>query len=164
MEIPRDLMLQTSIKWKTSLIGKLFTDTQLDPNEVMRAIRVKWNLKQKLHIVVTQGNLFIISFENEIDKNKILKNEPWQIMGYLLVLKKFSLHLSPQQIAFDTILFWITFTGLQLEHQSPEVIKLLASAAGTFREVDPAENTRMAVGIEQSKRVDLHKPLSVKEQ
>ncbi|KAF9611240.1 hypothetical protein IFM89_028310 [Coptis chinensis] len=113
------------------------------------------------YIVVTQGNLFIISFENEIDKNKILKNEPWQIMGYLLVLKKFSLHLSPQQIAFDTALFWITFTGLQLEHQSPEVIKLLAAAAGTFREVDPAENApRMAAGYRARVEVDLHKPLS----
>ncbi|KAF9596538.1 hypothetical protein IFM89_012269, partial [Coptis chinensis] len=83
------------------------------------------------------------------------------IMGYLLVLKKFSLHLSPQHIAFDTALFWITFTGLQLEHQSPEVIKLLAAAAGIFREVDPAENApRMVAGYRARVEVDLHKPLS----
>ncbi|KAF9625028.1 hypothetical protein IFM89_017100 [Coptis chinensis] len=160
MEIPRNLLLQTSARWNSSLIGKIFTETKLDPNEVMRAIRGKWNLKQRLHILAAEGGRFILSFENEIDKEKILKNEPWQIMGYLFALKDFNPENQPNQVTFKTSLFWINFTGLQLEHQSPSVIKLIAAAAGIVKEIDPPDTTpRDATGYRARVEVDLYKPM-----
>ncbi|KAF9594176.1 hypothetical protein IFM89_028833 [Coptis chinensis] len=160
MEIPRNLLLQTSARWNSSLIGKIFTETKLDPNEVMRAIRGKWNLKQRLHILAAEGGRFILSFENEIDKEKIMKNESWQIMGYLLALKEFNPENKPNQVTFKTSLFWINFTGLQLEHQSQSVIKLIATAAGIVKEIDPPDTTpRDATGYRARVEVDLYKPM-----
>ncbi|KAF9620264.1 hypothetical protein IFM89_010999, partial [Coptis chinensis] len=141
MDIPQDLLLQSQARWTTSLIGKLISDVPHHPNEILRAVRSKWNLKKKLDIVVLEGDLFVFRFEKEADKAKIIKEQPWQVLGYLLVLKAFSPNIPPSTVLFTTTPIWIGFTGLLLEHQLSIVIERIASDTGRVLEVDPVDNT-----------------------
>ncbi|KAF9594948.1 hypothetical protein IFM89_035518 [Coptis chinensis] len=160
MDIPRNLLLQSHARWTTSLIGKLVSDQEQNPNEVLHAIRSKWKLKKKLDIVVVNGNLFILRFEKENDKNKILNAQPWQMLGYLLVLKSYSPELAPSDINFDQAPFWITFGGLHLEHQMPVFIEQISSTVGRFLEIYPADDSpRDAEGYRARVMVDLRNPL-----
>ncbi|KAF9591388.1 hypothetical protein IFM89_004073 [Coptis chinensis] len=160
MDLPRSLLIQSQARWITSLIGRLLTDVEQNPNEILNAIRQKWKLKKKLDIVVVQGNLFILRFEKESDKIKILRHQPWQMLGYLLVLKPFSPDQVPNQTRFDTTPLWITFEGLHLEHQLPLFIERIATAAGRVLQVFPADNEpRDADGFRARVEVDLNHPL-----
>ncbi|KAF9614873.1 hypothetical protein IFM89_020970 [Coptis chinensis] len=161
MEIPRELLIKSRARWEASLIGKIISDSEQQPNEIMKAIRQKWNLRKTLDIVVVPGNKFILSFEKEIDKARILKDQPWQILGYLFVLKAFSPNLNPQDIIFTHQEFCITFEGLLLEHLMPEVIRYLASAAGSVTTVYTPDNSpRDATGYKAKVNVELDRPFA----
>ncbi|KAF9591693.1 hypothetical protein IFM89_005565 [Coptis chinensis] len=140
MDLPRNLLVQSQSHWIASLIGRLHTNTQENPNDILRGIRQKWNLRRRLDIVVLEENNFILRFEKEQDKQRILRNQPWQILGYLLVLKPFGPNLVPRNIDFNTSPFWITFVGLKLEHQLSVVIERIAAATGRVLKVFPPDN------------------------
>ncbi|KAF9621351.1 hypothetical protein IFM89_020010 [Coptis chinensis] len=89
---------------------------------------------------IARGDLFVFRFEREADKAKIIKEQHWQVLGYLLVLKAFSPNIQPSTVLFKTTPIWIGFMGLLLEHQLSIVIERIASAAGRVLEVDPADN------------------------
>ncbi|KAF9616916.1 hypothetical protein IFM89_032878 [Coptis chinensis] len=91
----------------------------------------KRKLKKTLDIVV-DGDCYILRFEKEVDKNKIIRTQPWQMLGYLLVLKPFSPNLTPNELDFSKQALWVVFEGLHLEHQNPTLIKLIARAAGKW--------------------------------
>jgi hypothetical protein len=107
-------------------------------------------------------NLFLIEFENEWDKIRIMEGRPWTFDGNLVSLA--DLDNPTLRIGFQKGIiasFWVCMFNLPLACMSKEMGKRIGASVGTVEEVDVDED---GVGWGEYLRVritlDLSKPLS----
>jgi hypothetical protein len=105
-------------------------------------------------------NLFLIEFQYEWDKSRIMEGRPWTFDGHLLSMVEYDGVKPLQQVNFDRAAFWVRMTNLPLACMSREVGINIGSSVGAVEDVDVADD---GVGWGESLRVrivlDLSKPL-----
>lgn len=66
-------------------------------------------------------NLFVVSFENQGDKGRVLDGKLWLFDNQVLVLKPFDGLTPPQKMNFDFETFWVHMNNLSLACVTCEV-------------------------------------------
>ena len=105
-------------------------------------------------------NIFLIEFENEWDKKRIMEDRPWTFDGDQVSLADFDGITPPSQLKFEKVAFWVQmFNDLHLASMS-KMGKRIRASVGMEEEVDVDED---GVGWGEYLRVriilDLSKPL-----
>ncbi|KAL7183947.1 hypothetical protein ACSBR2_026173 [Camellia fascicularis] len=68
------------------LLGKVLAPKPLNRNAVTNIIRNAWRIWGEFSISPWMENAFCFQFTDEEDRNKILRDRPWSVMGFLLAL------------------------------------------------------------------------------
>lgn len=66
-------------------------------------------------------NLFLLEFENEWDKLRVLERRPWIFEGNLFSVEDFNGLSSPTEIEFEQAMFWVRMFNLPLAYMGKEV-------------------------------------------
>ncbi|KAL5777297.1 hypothetical protein ACOSP7_010223 [Xanthoceras sorbifolium] len=70
------------------LVGKIWTNKQVN-REAFRATILKiWRTKQEVQVEVLQENIFVFHFRNYEDRQRVLSGGPWSFDRGLLVLEE----------------------------------------------------------------------------
>ncbi|KAJ4843319.1 hypothetical protein Tsubulata_030231 [Turnera subulata] len=69
------------------LVGKLLSDEVLNNRAVKVTVRKSWRTGATMDIYDVEANVFIFVFYSSDDKQRILSQGPWTIMGAHLILK-----------------------------------------------------------------------------
>ncbi|XP_042974862.1 uncharacterized protein LOC122306500 [Carya illinoinensis] len=97
-----------------SLVGRLWAERRVG-KEVIRSTMAKiWRVGRGFGFQEIATNLFVIMFENQEDKLRILEGRPWLFDNWLFVLKPFDGFVSPQWMNFDKEVFWVRLNNLPL--------------------------------------------------
>ncbi|KAF9626548.1 hypothetical protein IFM89_034961 [Coptis chinensis] len=124
-------------------------------SRILRRRSMRWN--NLIEVYVDKSSVSN-NIEKESDANKFVHS--LMMMNFEVDTKRMAASKTVGGIKSSTSLFWINFIGLQLEHQSPSVIKLIVAAAGIVKEIDPPDSTlRDATGYRARVEVDLYKPM-----
>ncbi|KAL7214357.1 hypothetical protein ACSBR1_026715 [Camellia fascicularis] len=67
------------------LLGKVLASQSLNNNVVSSIIKGAWKVRGELSISPWNMNTFLFQFSEEEDRNRIFRDCPWSIMGFLLV-------------------------------------------------------------------------------
>ncbi|KAF5178356.1 hypothetical protein FRX31_032056 [Thalictrum thalictroides] len=137
MNIPDDILEANHALWEHTIIITLVNGDGLNPNHVMKCVRQAWRLQQRLDIIPYARNRFVCRFERLTDMERIIADQPWIIIGRLLLIQSFSADMEVHLVTFNTIPLWLGFRGLQLEHLNSAVVSLIASAARNVLNVLP---------------------------
>ncbi|KAF5179946.1 hypothetical protein FRX31_030467 [Thalictrum thalictroides] len=62
------------------------------------------------------NNRFICRFSNVNDQERIEEQQPWMVMGCLILMETFSTGMVAANITFERLPLWMSFRGLELEH------------------------------------------------
>jgi hypothetical protein len=82
-------------------VDKLVTD-RIIPKEFYKAPLTRiWRSTGEITFSVIGENMFIVEFEYEWDKSRIMKGRPWLFDGYLVALTPLA------KLNFDHAAFWI---------------------------------------------------------
>ncbi|XP_035539649.1 uncharacterized protein LOC118344020 [Juglans regia] len=105
--------------------------------------------------------MFVISFENQKDRERVLEGKPWLFDNQLFVLKLFDGLTPPRKMNFDFEEFWVHLNNLPLACMSREVGMQIGATVGNVKGVDIREDgigwgSYLRVKIE----IDLRKKIS----
>ena len=78
----------------------------------------------------------MFTFQHKVDMNRAYQKRSWLIRGGCLILKKWLLNLTWQEIDFSTSLFWAQIHNLLLLWRTKEHILKIGSKIGEVTEVD----------------------------
>ncbi|KAF7835731.1 reverse transcriptase [Senna tora] len=144
-----------------TLIGKVLAEKVLNRNAVVSMIRKGWNVKDGVNIGEVGNNSFIFTFENKEVYNKVMRNRPWAILGYMLVIQKWRVDMAFHEVDLGVSPIWIQIHGLPLEGFNKKNAENLGRRVGdVFAVEDPLAGKKVCgcflrVGF----KMDTRKPL-----
>ncbi|KAF5183665.1 reverse transcriptase [Thalictrum thalictroides] len=136
-ELLLELLLASHAQWNENLIVTLLSGENINANHVMKAIRATWRTRAQLDILKRGNNLYVCRFSRGQDKDRIEEEQPWKVLGKLLLIQPFSVDTDPFVVRFNTVPVWISFQNLPFEHHNPDIVEIVAGAAGETLEVLP---------------------------
>jgi hypothetical protein len=152
---------EIAIKGKYCLVGKLLVERIVGKESIRYAMVRGWKPSGSLSFKVLGDNLFIIEFEYEEDKLRVLESRPWFFEDNLFSVADFD-GLSPaNELSFEEETFWIRMFKLPLACMGRDMGYKLGSTVGVVEEVDTNEE-----GIGWGKylrvriRINITKPLA----
>lgn len=90
-----------------NLIEKIVLARNFNHSLVKDIVTRAWFLSQPVSVSKMDRNVFLFSFENSSDLEKIFRKRPWTLRGAHLVLKKWAPDLLGHEIDFTMSSFWV---------------------------------------------------------
>ncbi|KAF5195632.1 hypothetical protein FRX31_014781 [Thalictrum thalictroides] len=160
MRIPIDMLTANGDMWNHTLIFTLMEGGHLNPNQVMRTVKIKWRVTEVCDMVRAGHNRFVCRFTNLNDHERIEEQQPWVVMGCLILMESFSTGMVAANVKFERLPLWMSFKGLELEHLQSETVRMIGSAAGDVTSVLPVGVIpRSAEGFRARVNVNVNEPL-----
>ncbi|KAI8016696.1 hypothetical protein LOK49_LG05G01921 [Camellia lanceoleosa] len=122
------------------LIGKILTQKVLNKPAVSRIIQNAWKVRKEVAISPLADNVYLFRFENAEDRQKVLRETPWSIMGNLLVLQALVTGSSISEIEFSRCPFWVQVHGLPIDRMTRRNSQIIASSIGNLIGVEAPHN------------------------
>jgi hypothetical protein len=105
-------------------------------------------------------NLFLLDFENDWDKARVMEGRPWAFERNLFAVEEFDGIASPNEIEFNHVAFWIRMFNLPLACMSQKVGFQIGSSVGEVAEVDTdGEGLGWGEYLQIRIKIDISKPL-----
>jgi hypothetical protein len=142
------------------VVGKLIADHIVSKETINTKLRRGWKLPDTLTFTVLGENLFIIEFDKESDKARVLKGRPWVFEGNLFLVEDFDGRTALANFTFDKAFFWVRMSNLPLACMGREVGQKIGATVGLVEEVD-TDNDGVGWGefLRVKIQIDLTKPL-----
>jgi hypothetical protein len=142
-------------------VGRLLADRIVGKDIIKVPLLHAWQPTGRVSFKTLGPNLFLIDFEHEWDKSRIMEGRPWTFDGHLVSLLDFDGITPPSQLNFEKAAFWIRMYELPLACMGKEVGQQIGATVGEVEEVEADED---GVGWGEYLRVrvviDLAKPLA----
>ncbi|KAJ4847846.1 hypothetical protein Tsubulata_000170 [Turnera subulata] len=106
-----------------------------------------------------EKNLFLIKFQDERDKRKILEGEPWHFDRSVLVLRPREGTEQPSGIELFQTLFWLQIDDLPFQYRDPEIAVIIGKKLGFLMDVYEEEGWDIENFMRVRILLDLSKPL-----
>ncbi|KAF4401537.1 hypothetical protein G4B88_001731 [Cannabis sativa] len=136
--------------------GKLLTDKPFNPQSCRNFFSGLWRKQPGITMEEATDGMFLITFQSEFVKQRIIRGQPWHFLGHYLSLVESSGINQVVVEDFKNISFWIQVHGIPIKNINETLGSKIGMIIGTFAEYD-AENSRTFMRI----RVlwDINRPL-----
>lgn len=143
-----------------TLVGRLVADKFINRNTIKSMIMKAWDFLKGLEIVDANDSVFYFNFERDEDCARVLSGRPWMIMGFLLVLEKWTPTLTLKELGLKLSPYWGQLHGLPLEGFNVKNILKLGDKLGKVIAVeDPLIEGRICKNFVRVKvLVDINDP------
>jgi len=95
------------VKGKVCAVGKILADRVIPKDSYKGPLSRVWRQEGNISFSSLGENLFIVEFDNEWDKARVLEGRPWLFDGYLVSIVDFDGTTPPSKMNFDRAAFWI---------------------------------------------------------
>jgi hypothetical protein len=120
-------------------VGKLRADQFVGKDVIKRTLKRGWRPTGRLDFKVVGDNMFLMEFEDEGDKSRVLKGRPWIFEENLFSVENFDGLSTFSEINFEQAEFWVRMSNLPLACMGTEVGFQIGSTMGTVTKVDTDE-------------------------
>lgn len=103
-----------------SLVGKIYLDKSISKNVVVVIMRRVWFTEEQIKIEQLGKNVFLFSFKNEQDKNRVWRKRPWSMNGAHMLLREWNPYLNLAEIDFSMSSFWVQIHELPIRFMTKE--------------------------------------------
>ncbi|XP_042954547.1 uncharacterized protein At4g02000-like [Carya illinoinensis] len=144
------------VEGSRSLIGKVWVDRQIGKDIVEKTMARVWRLSKPAIFKDLGSNSFVISFATHVDKERVMDGRLWLFDNQLFTLKLFDGMSKPQEVNFESEVFWIQMLNLPLGIMNEDCGRKIGSSVGRVVDVDVPED---GIGWGRSLRVRIEVPL-----
>ncbi|KAJ4847365.1 hypothetical protein Tsubulata_018007 [Turnera subulata] len=123
---------------RTYVVGKILGDRRPHISQIRSQMMSVWYIKGDFRIIPKPNNIFLIGFQLEEDKKKVLKGKPWLVSNLHLCLKGWFPDMIPSQVSFRQILFWVQIHDIPTNLLSHEKIAKIGSVFPVFYCYEPS--------------------------
>ena len=119
-------------------------------------IRMLWKLNKSLQLSVIKEELFLVEFEDERDKRRVLEMSPWHYEKQLVLLQEFKGEQDLKDIVLKWSPFWVQKYNLPLKSRIREMGRAIGSSLGKVIDVNVADT-----GVQWGKCLQVHVRIDV---
>lgn len=81
-------------------------------------------------IIDISHGYYMVSFDLEVDREKVLSGGPWMVFDHYLVVRPLLPNIVASEAKIEKTVVWIHFPGLGLVYYNSSVLLIIASAMG----------------------------------
>ena len=101
--------------------------------------RMLWKLNKSIRILVVEDEKFLVEFDDDQDKRRVLEMSLWHYEKQLVLLQEFDGERDPKDIVLRWSPFWVQIYNLPLKHRTREMGMAIGASLGEVLEVDVAD-------------------------
>lgn len=104
-----------------------------------------WWMKAKasnLQMEELAPNIFLLEFSNVRTKEKVLKRQPWNVKGFLMVVKILLPRLNQQEVDLNTLPPWVQLYGVRLNQLNEDTTHTAGGSIGEVLKIEGKRNRR----------------------
>ena len=98
-----------------------------------------WKPNKNIQLSVIGEELFLVDFEDECDKRRVVDMRPWHYEKQLVLFQEFEGEKNPKDIILKWSPFWVQIYNLPLKSRTRETGKAIGASLGKVIEVDVAD-------------------------
>ncbi|GAU48589.1 hypothetical protein TSUD_405790 [Trifolium subterraneum] len=153
------IMKDLSVPWKDALVVKLL-GKHLRYNIMKNKLKNVWKLMGGIELMDVRSSFYMVKFDGEEDKNKVINGGPWMIYDHYFVMRQWTPSFNASTTKIDKTMVWIRIPSLNLAFYDESVLWALASMVGNPIKVD-LQTLKVARGrfARMCVEVDLTKPV-----
>ncbi|OMO59975.1 hypothetical protein CCACVL1_24498 [Corchorus capsularis] len=110
--------------------------------------RETWKLEYTLTVLEVGERVFLFQFEDELERDRVLVNQPWCFNRVLMVFREYDPDLAPETLSFDLFPFWVRIFKLPLSMMTEKIGVVLGETMGTVLDVDLSTGRYLRIRVE----------------
>ena len=124
---------------KNYLVMKVLSRRGVMLDALRKNIRMLWKPNRSIHISVIEEEMYLVEFDDEWDKRRVMEISPWHYEKQLVLLQDFEGEQDPNDIVFKWSPFWVQIYNLPRKHRTMETGMAIGASLGEVMEVDVAD-------------------------
>ncbi|XP_030924789.1 uncharacterized protein LOC115951782 [Quercus lobata] len=155
---------------KNCLVMKVLSRRGVILDALRKNVRMLWKPNKSIGISMIEEEMFLVEFDDERDKRRVLEMSPWHYEKQLVLLQDFDGDQDPKDIVFKWSPFWVQMYNLPLKHRTRETGIAIEASLGEVLEVDVADSgvqwgkcLRVRVKIDVSRKLIRGRKINVDE-
>lgn len=113
------------------LLGK-----NLGYNIMTDRLQKMWKPQGGFEIMDNDNGFYMVKFDQEADKDKVVTGGPWMIFDHCLAVTYWSPEFASPDAKVERTVVWVRFPGLNLVYYDESFLLAMASAIGRLIKVD----------------------------
>jgi hypothetical protein len=140
LEVEEEEVEEISLKGNQCLVGKLISERIVGKDYIRKTMIRGWKPRETLSFKVLGENIFLIDFEDQWDKTRVLEGRPWSCDGQLFAVEEYDGLTPPEKMKFDSASFWVRMYHHPLSCMGKEIGFKLRATIGVVEDVDTGED------------------------
>ncbi|XP_030936068.1 uncharacterized protein LOC115961187 [Quercus lobata] len=125
---------------KNCLVMKVLSRRGVMLDALRKNIRMLWKPNKSIQISAIEEEVFLVEFDDERDKKRVLEMSPWHYKKQLVLMQQFEGDKEPKDLVFKWCPFWVQIYNLPLKHRTRETGLAIGASLGEVLEVDVADS------------------------
>ena len=145
VKLGRDCTKAAKERGKNCLVMKVLSHRRVMLDALRKNFRMLWKPNKSMRISVIEDEMFLVEFDDDQDKRRVLEMSLWHYEKQLVLLQEFDGERDPKDIVLRWSLFWVQIYNLPLKHRTRETGMAIRASLGEVLEVD-VDDTRVQWG------------------
>ncbi|KAG8379336.1 hypothetical protein BUALT_Bualt07G0077800 [Buddleja alternifolia] len=143
-----------------SRLEQLLSLSAAEEKETEGTLQTAFNTVKKVEIQRIGKDRFLVNFEHELDRSRVLADAPWNFDNNMVILRELKMDQDPLSVNLDWADFVIQVSGLPLSQITLEMARFIGDQVGTFIElVSPISESFWQPVMRIKIRYNITKPL-----
>ena len=130
----------TNERGNNCLVMKVLSRRGIMLDALRKNFRMLWKPNKSIQISLIDEEMYLVEFDDERDKRRVMDMSPWHYEKQLVLLQCFEGDKHPKDIIFQWSLFWVQMYNLPLKHRTRETGLAIGASLGEVLEVDVADS------------------------
>ena len=140
VNLGRECTRATKERGKNCLVMKVLSRRGVMLDALRKNIRMLWKPNKSIQISAIEEEVYLVEFDDERDKKRVLEMSPWHYEKQLVLLQQFEGDKEPKDLVFKWCPFWVQIYNLPLNHRTRETGLAIGASLGEVLEVDVADS------------------------
>ena len=125
---------------KNCAVLKVLTHRSISLDALRKNLRMMWKPKKGVQLSEIEDDIFLVEFEDEKDKRRVIDMSSWSYEKQLVHIQDFEVELAPKEIELKWSPFWIQMFILPLKSRTGETGIIIGSKLREVLDVDIPES------------------------
>lgn len=117
-------------EFRNALVVKLVGNRGFNRAAFRILLRQIWNPEEGLNLMEVKGNVLIVKFNSETDRDKALVRGPWRYMGWAIQVDKWLPGKQLSELFTHKMQIWVQIHNLPIEFRNKHFALRFAEKAG----------------------------------